>query len=308
MNEINTLISAYNWGNLFLTTPVGSELNKRYYNIKENLSQGTWDFFQRVIYDNLNQHYFSFKIAYEKISYLGVEKEGIFKEYFHELESCVELRLLIDEAENVGVEIQDLFNKMANNMPEKSSSEIISTFELYRESLDYFYQFQSTKFFVFFAEHKHLLNNPKYNISKFIQSKESLQFTSNNRHIIRDLAINELNRDIMYALEYLDVLRSFTLQIIFETNFNNIYLSEKNQLFDYREKIINKFRLFSLEEVSIIDYKRSSNFILFFEDGIISDIGLIKRKKLINKGPELGVKMIINGWLYPNEDYNILLA
>lgn len=66
-------------------------------------------------------------------------------------------------------------------------------------------------------------------------------------------------------------------------------------------------RVFSSKIFGLDVFKHKESFILFMENNIAKEIGLIK--KSVGRNIELDDKAIsiINGVLYPLEDYNLLL-
>ncbi|MEC1719044.1 hypothetical protein [Schinkia azotoformans] len=307
MIDINTLVAAYHFGNKISNTSFGRTLHLRYNGIKSNLSPETWSLYQDAIKTCSFQHYYSFGLAYKKVEAVCAEKEGNFQKSIIELQGCYELHSLIEEAEQLGRDLENSLLQMFVRLPSKNISGTFDSLDLYRAWMNVFYQLQSTKLLSYLHQHKLNIVNKQGNIQKFMESKEVYPFSRHNRILIRKLAIMVTDKDIMYSLELFDGLRNSILQVIFETHFNFLFRLNKNEIVDYREKERNKVRVFTTKVFGTEVFRYQGCFILLFENNTLQDIGLIKRR--VGRNLEMGDKSFstIEGLLYPKTDYNLFV-
>lgn len=305
---MNTLISAYNFGNTFSKTYLGNQLYGNYSNIQKSISNKAWGIYRKAVFVNSENHYFSFKLAFERIKYLSEKEEGFYKEIFDELNSCSELHLLMEESERFGGNLQDLIDKMINNTPTASDFNLMKSSDLYRVGLDLFYCFQSTKFLIVFHEYK--INSKKnYSIiDKYLQERIDRPFSTLNRNLIQKIMKSELDQKLMNVMEFLDGFKSFVPRLIFDIHFDNVYKVNDNETTLYRERIINDFRIFSFKKMGLDFFNSRYKFILIFDDNIIKDIGYIKKIKINNMELGPNATSFVYGVLYPTKDYNIFLT
>lgn len=306
MININTLVASYHFGSKLAETPFGRKFHLRYKDIKNKLSPETWNLYLDAIKKFTFQHYFSFDLAYKKIKDICSGKEEYFQESFIELQNCSELHTLIEEGNQIGRDLEDSLNQMFASIPTKSTSGIFDSLDLYRAWMDVFYQMHSTKLFSYLHQHKANIQNKQGNVQKFIKSKEIYPFSRQNRILIRNLTNKRSDIDIMYSVEFFDSLRNSILQVIFETHLNYHLRLNKNEISNFREKEQNKVRVFSTKLIGADAFKYQGNFIMFIEDNILQDIGLIRRR--VGRYLELNERFIttIEGTLYPKTDYHLL--
>ncbi|MDA2207820.1 hypothetical protein PDN36_24570 [Bacillus cereus] len=303
MIDMNTLIAAYNFGNQIAKV---STLHQKYNYIKSKLPMETWSLYQDAINTCSLAHYYSFGLAYRKIEAV-CGKDGFYKECFIELNDCSEVHLLIKEGDQLGKNLDNSLLQMLVGLPSRDISINLNSLDLYRAWMNVFYQLHSTKLFTYLHQHKATVEKKQSNVQQFLESKEIYPFSRYNRLLIRKLAIKGIDKDIMYFLEFFDGLRNSVLQIIYESHFNRSLKLNKNEIVDYREKEQNKFRVFSAKVFGTELFRYKGNFILLFENNIVEEIGLIKRR--VGRNLEKGDKAIstIDGLLYPKVDYNLLL-
>jgi hypothetical protein len=305
--DINTLLAAYHFGNEISKSSFGRTLFLRYNDIKSKLSPEAWSLYQEAIKTCSFQHYYSFGLAYKKIEALCSKKEGHYQKRFTELQDCSEVHSLIEEGDQLGRDLENSLLQMFVRLPSKNISGTFNSFDLYRAWMNVFYQLQSTKLTSYLHQHKAKIEYKQGNIQEFLQSKVVNPFSRNNMILIRKLAVNEIDKDIMYSLEFFDGLRNSVLQVIFETHFNRLFLLNKHEIFDYREKERNKIRVFSTKVFGSEAFKYQGIFILLFENNTLQEIGLMKRR--VGRNLEMGEKSIltIKGLLYPKNDYNLFV-
>ncbi|WP_203289539.1 hypothetical protein [Metabacillus sp. cB07] len=304
MIKINTLLAAYNFGKKFSKTSFGRTFFLRYKDIKSELSPETWSLYQNAMRTCSFQHYFCFGLAYKKIEAACSED---YKESFAELENCSEVHSLIEEGDKIGRDLENYLIQMFAKLPLRDASVPYHSLDLYRDWMKIFYQLHSTKLFSYLHQHKANIENKQENVQKFIETKEITPFSKHNREIIRKLAINETDKDSMYSFEFFESIRNLVLQVIFETHFNLNFHLNRNEIVHYREKVRNKFRVFSTKVFGTGVFRYQGNFILLLENNELQDIGLIKRK--VGRNMDLGKKSVltIEGLLYPKNDYNLFV-
>lgn len=307
MNDINTLLDSYHFGNKLSKSVFGQTLLLRYNDIKSKLSPEAWSLYQDAIKTCSFQHYYSFGLAYKKIESLCSTQESYFQESFTELHDCKEVFLLIEESTQLGRDLENSFLQMFSRLPSKSISGNFNSFDLYRAWMNVFYRLHSTKMIPYLHQHKAIIENQQRNVQEFMQSKENYPFSKNNRALIQKLAMKGKDKDIMYSVEFFDGLRNSVLQVIFETHFNRLFKLCKKEIVSYREKQQNKIRVFSTKAFGTEFFKLQGIFILILENNTPQEIGFIKRR--VVKNFDMGKKTIskIEGLLYPKNDYNLFI-
>ncbi|PEO24945.1 hypothetical protein COL24_00940 [Bacillus toyonensis] len=302
--DMNTLIAAFNFGNQIAKV---STLHQKYNYIKSKLSLETWLLYQDVINTCPFSHYNSFELAYRKIEAVCSSKDGFYQECFIELRDCSEVHLLIKEGNQLGRDLENSLLQMLVGLPSRDIYINLKSLDLYRAWMNVFYHLHSTKLFTYLHQHKANVESKQSNVKQFLESKEIYPFSRNNRLLIRKLDIKGIDKEIMYFLEFFDGLRNSVLQIIFESHFNRSLKLNKNEIVDYREKERNKFRVFSTKVLGTEVFRHKGNFILLFENNIVHEIGLIRRR--MGRNLEMGDKSIstIEGLLYPKNDYNLFV-
>jgi len=305
--NINTLISAYHFGKKIADTYIGSTLYQKFNDIKNRISPKTWLIFNESINTCFFSHYYSFGYAYKKIKDVSLEKEGFYKKCFIELQDCSEVQSLIEEGNQLAKEMENSLFQMLANLPSREPTGIFNSLELYRAWMNVFYQLHSTKLFAYLHHHKDIIKNKQENIHQFLASKKVFPFSKHNRLLIRKLAKKETDYDTMYFYEFFDSLRNSILQVTFETHFKRSLILNKNEMVEYKEKKINKIRVFSTKVYGSDIFRYNGSFILLAENNKLKDIGLIKRR--VGRNIELGDESLstIEGLLYPKKDYKLFV-
>jgi hypothetical protein len=305
--KINTLISAYNLGKEIRETVEGKEIYERVTNLKKHLSLEAWSAYNSLIFSCETDHYYTFDLAYKKIEYAAANGISNYKKVFQELKSDSELHKVIEQSRQMAIDIEDLFRKItAGPIPNQISNQYNSS-RLHRTILNLFYHLHSTKFLYYIQKlHKSISDEYRKKLLEYSELKVPVPLAKHNRVLINKLSKDKKTKENLYFTEIFDSIKKYVLQLIFETHFNfNVSVYENNIVW-YKEKELNKIRIFK-SSITGVGNITKGNFVLYFKEKRLKEVGLIFSKIIKNLEDDKIRSNIIKGMLYPIEDENLFI-
>ncbi len=299
--KINTLVAAHGLGLEIKQTSVGLQLYEKVKMLKKQLSEEAWSMYDSVLKSCGTVHYDSFKVALETISYMKSSDNLGVSTICQELFNSSELHEIIHQSTQFARHMESFFLKILSGpVPDKISNEL-NTLKLHRAALNLFYNFHNTKFFSYLHEEigQEKMKNPI--VEEYILSKNPVALSKSNRRLIDKLVRDKNMKDLLYFIEIFDGIKSFVLQLIFETHFDLLLSIEKKDMFKYNEKECSNIRMFKAKTPNIDVFNRG-NFLFFYDGETIEDIGLIYKKIVRNMEDEKIRTTIIEGIIYPTND------
>lgn len=305
MFKINTLISAYYFAQELKSVSKGQNIYDSFYKLKDSLSSDTWSIYLNSVSFHRDRHYYSFSLGYENIKFQSKESSTFFlKRVFKELESCNELHSFINLTKEFGEELEKQYITLLSKVPNKDD-DLFDSYSLYRKWLDLFYYTHSTKIYNFLQTNKDYYSNKE--IYNFLNDRDFTPFSSFNRKLIRKM---KSYHNYAFALEFFEVIRLKTMELIFETHFDmQLELDLSNKEFYCREKQLNRFRIFELKANNNFNFitKSEGSFAIIFKDNNVVDVGQISKRRIKYKGINENSLSTLRISLYPRNDKELFI-
>ncbi|MGP4073734.1 hypothetical protein ACTWQB_14410 [Piscibacillus sp. B03] len=308
MFKINTLIAAYQFARQMHKSPNGKDLYKRFYGLSESLSEKSWSFYKDVIQTCKFSHYYSFGIAYKKIEgYQSGNGSAYLKDVSKELRNNHNLHSFIDDCDKLAQNLEMSYLDLNGNLPMFDNVGILNSFELYRTWLDLFYYLHNTKIFYYLHSKIGKEKLKEKSIQKFLEQREVYPFSSRNRRLLRRLGRSKHNQHDMCFLEFFESTRKNVPQLIFETHFGFQLEIKKEETTTYRENEIDKIRAYKIQKSGLCGLTKG-NFLILYEGDEVQDIGIVKRKTVINILENENALSTLSGILYPKTDQELFFC